>query len=46
MKKRDINIGIDVLRLPEFPGKVIIKEIHWLMIMDVMKKAGINVNQT
>ena len=38
MKKRDINIGIDVLRLPEFPGKVILKEIHWVMILDALRK--------
>lgn len=46
MKKRDINIGIEVVRLPELPGKVILKEIHWVMILDALKKAGVNIKQT
>jgi len=41
----DLNYNIEVVRLPELPGKVILKEIHWVMILDALRKAGVNLNQ-
>jgi len=41
----DLTYNIEVVRLPELPGKVILKEIHWVMILDALRKAGVNLNQ-